>query len=51
VLDQPGRASTVLVAPAPSEKWHVSSVEVTPAGISVGLDVDAQGLVNELTGN
>ena len=50
VLDEPGRTSTVLVAPAPSEKWHVSSVNVTPSGISVGLDVDAQGLANELTG-
>jgi hypothetical protein len=50
VLDQPGRPSTVLLAPAPSEKWQISSVDVSPAGISVGLDVDAQGLANQLTG-
>jgi hypothetical protein len=50
VLDQPGRASTVLVAPAPSEKWQISSVDVSPAGIRVGLDVDAQGLADSLTG-
>ena len=45
VLDQPGLPSTVLVAPAPSEKWQISSVDVSPSGITVGLDVDAQGLV------
>jgi hypothetical protein len=50
VLDQPGQPSLVLVAPAPSEKWQISSVDVSPAGISVGLDVDAQGLANQLTG-
>jgi hypothetical protein len=50
VLDQPGRPSTVLVAPAPSEKWQISSVDVSPAGISVGLEVDAQGLADQLTG-
>ena len=50
VLDQPGRASTVLVAPAPSEQWQISSVDVSVSGIRVGLDVDAQGLANSLTG-
>jgi hypothetical protein len=48
VLDQGGN-STVLVAPAPSEHWELEGVTVTPAGIQVDLNVDAQALASELS--
>jgi hypothetical protein len=48
VLDQPGGGSTVLIAPAPSEKWQLTSVDVSPSGIRVELNIDAQALAKSL---
>jgi hypothetical protein len=48
ILDQDGK-STVLVAPATSEDWHLDGVSIGPDGIQVDLEVDAQALANQLT--
>lgn len=47
ILDQGGR-STVLVAPAPSEDWHLEGVSVTPGSIQVDLEVDVSALAASL---
>jgi hypothetical protein len=49
VLDRGGVQSTVLLSPATSEDWQLQSVSVTPAGIQVGMTVDAVGLAQTLS--
>jgi hypothetical protein len=47
ILDHEG-ASTVLVAPAPSEDWHLEGVSITPTSIQVDLEVDVRALAANL---
>jgi hypothetical protein len=37
------------LSPATSEDWQLQSVSVTPAGIQVGMTVDAVGLAQTLS--
>jgi hypothetical protein len=47
ILDRDG-TSTVLIAPAPSEHWHLEGVTVTPGSIQVDLEVDTRALAKDL---
>jgi hypothetical protein len=47
ILDRDG-TSTVLIAPAPSEHWHLENVSITPGSIRVDLEVDVRALAKDL---